>query len=238
MFYRTNLLTHSRRVSWLVENISPYAVSAFGNNFNPEKAIILALVHDDAEIIMGDYQAGNKAKMNEDQLKELDDIEKKAIDEIAERWPSDVGRFNYRELLTAARLTDSLEAEVVKYADKAEGLAEALHEVYAGNKLFTQNVHNEYGRIPTYDEYYMPYLAMYAKYYPSTTKLFELGCPLLAEPEIIDFGAIAATAKPHTLASLHEASGHDFYDAWKNIILARAKNEPEELNYLITIKEY
>ena len=57
MFYRSNLFNHAWHVAWLVDEIAPFAMKKFPQ-FDSEKAQMLALVHDDAEIIIGDIQAG------------------------------------------------------------------------------------------------------------------------------------------------------------------------------------
>jgi len=62
MFYRTNLLLHCQRVNLLVEDILEI-VSESCENFNSDKALTLALVHDDAEIVTGDVQLYYKEKM-------------------------------------------------------------------------------------------------------------------------------------------------------------------------------
>lgn len=63
MMYRTNLYTHSYRVAAIVHALNPFAEKVFGKAYDERKAEILALVHDDAEIVFGDVQLGNKSRM-------------------------------------------------------------------------------------------------------------------------------------------------------------------------------
>ena len=60
MFYRTNLLIHSKRVYSLVKEIIPHLKSVYGDELDSEKALSLALVHDDAELVTGDVQLYDK----------------------------------------------------------------------------------------------------------------------------------------------------------------------------------
>lgn len=167
MFYRSNLYTHSHRVAALVRKINPLAKKVLGDTYDPKKAEIIALVHDDAEIVFGDIQAGNKRKMTPAQLKEVKRAEQEAIKTIAKRFPLEVGGYNYKQLLKEYEEYSSLESQVVCYADKYDALGEALHEVYAGNNSFTTNIVNEYGLIPTPFEYYTEYFSSFSKKFPT-----------------------------------------------------------------------
>jgi len=60
MFYRTNLLLHSQRVYLLVRDIMPVILPVYDDELNAEKALTLALIHDDAEIITGDVELYRK----------------------------------------------------------------------------------------------------------------------------------------------------------------------------------
>ena len=62
ILYRSNLWMHSLRMLWLVEEMSSLAQKHLSVDI--EKARAMALVHDDAEIITGDIQAGVKALMS------------------------------------------------------------------------------------------------------------------------------------------------------------------------------
>lgn len=131
MVYRTNLYTHSHRTAALVRAINPHATAVL-DGYNPKKAELLALVHDDAELIFGDVQAGNKSKMTPQQLQEVQEQEARAIKKIAKRFPKYIGEFVYEQLLEEAANHSSIEAHVVSYADKYDALGEAYHEIWGG----------------------------------------------------------------------------------------------------------
>src|SRR3989344_6349847 len=121
MWYRTNLWTHSRRVAWITEKLSPTAAAVFGAMFDSHKAYVLAIVHDDAEMIIGDIQSGNKSKMTEQELADIKLLERKAIDILAEEFPQNIGSYTYKELLTEALEKKSSEGIVMDWADKYDG---------------------------------------------------------------------------------------------------------------------
>lgn len=225
MLYRTNLHTHSLRTATLVRALSPLAEQAFGIDYDPRKAEILALVHDDAEIVFGDIQAGNKSKMTPVQLQEVADAEQAAIYEIAARFPRKVGGYLYIGLLAEAMDHSSLESQVVSYADKYDALGEALHEIYAGNPHFTTNVINEYGRIPTPPEYYNGYFGTFPDKFPAMQPLLELPFPMLEPVTLKDYSRIITGRQLHARETIHLPVGDHHYDTWKQIILADGVDE-------------
>ena len=235
MFYRSDLVTHSKHVCWIVTAMAPYVKLAFPA-FELAKAQLAALVHDDAEIITGDEQMGNKLKMTQRQLDELANRERRAIAELAARFPEFVGPYRYRDLLDSVHSVDCIEAIVVKFADKMDAFGEALHEVFGGNPVFATNVTNQYGTITTPFEYYIPYLGSFPQQFPQLTLLFENDFPLFQAPTVLDFAAIARRSRPHTVESLRQKTGYRHYDCWKEIIQHYA--DEEELNNLSIQKEF
>ena len=93
VWYRTDLWTHSRRVGWIVEQLNPIAEKIFGENFDSEKAFALGMVHDDAETIFGDIQAGYKANMTKEELEEVGQLERNAIKTLASKSPKYIGLY-------------------------------------------------------------------------------------------------------------------------------------------------
>lgn len=236
MFYRDSLLSHSRRVFLLVKEILPYAVKAFGKKFDGDKALLMALIHDDPEIITGDIQMGNKDRMSWQELKKIEKNEMRAVEVLTQRFPAKIGKYVYKELLTAVFKVEGLEAQIVKYFDKFDALGEASHEAFAGNYFFTTNVINQYGKIKTPFEYYIPYLFSFPDKYPGTKEIFKHDFILLKKPEIMDFRKIAKQGQPHTEKSFQEKTGYALYDVWKEVIL-KFSDEAEIKNYY-TQKEF
>lgn len=224
MFYRTNDFIHSKRVSYLVTAISPYAIKIWPN-FNTSKAQIMALIHDDIEIVIGDIQAGNKSKMTNQQLSSLFETEKQAITKIAKNFPNKIGKYVYEELLNEIAENNTPESIVVKYADKMDAFGEALHEIYAGNYIFVNNVTNEFGKIPTPCEYYIDYFNKFTKKFPKAKKLLQQEFPLFKKIKQINFKKIAKRSSVHTKESILKKTGYEHYDVWKKIILKYGKNE-------------
>jgi 5'-deoxynucleotidase YfbR-like HD superfamily hydrolase len=132
VYYRSSDFLHSKRVAWLVESVEPIITEGLPN-FDIARAVATALVHDDAELLVGDIQAGNKGKMSKEELQAIDDAERKAIDALAEKFPKTLGGYNYKEMLEDVLDFTTPEAQVVKYLDRFDALGEALHELYAGS---------------------------------------------------------------------------------------------------------
>lgn len=235
VFYRSSDYSHSKRVAYLLASLEPVITQAFGNSFDMDRALTMALVHDDAELIIGDYQAGNKGKMSPEQLAALDMEEKVAIRELASRFPLAVHGHTYGDMLQDVLDYGSVEAQVVKFVDRFDALGEALHELFAGNIVFNTNVVNEFGTIPTPFEFYYQKLPNMLRDHPGLQPLAD-SHPIFMLPEQRDWASGVRAGKPHTLESLKTQTGHPQYDAWKKVILEAG--DEEEIQNLITQKEF
>ncbi len=232
MLYRSDDFTHSWRVHWMVKRLLPYATEAFGAAFDPEKALILALVHDDTEMIIGDIQAGNKVKMTTEQLAELDRQELEATNKMAERFPRTIGGYVYQELLQAIVKLETLEAQFVKFMDKMDAFGEALHEVHGGSDVFTKNVVNELGVIPTPLEYYTNFFAVILEKFPLLTPVVDRQPAVyFSPPSLRDFSAVARAGTPHNAESILQPTGYAHYDFWRETILAFGDQEAKRNLY-------
>lgn len=234
MLYRSNDWMHEHRVSWITEEIAtlltPHA------SFDAEKARTLAMVHDDAEILTGDVQAGHKAQMTAEELAEVDRTEKEAIDKLAEAYPKEVNGYNYRELLVAALEKDTFEAQLVSYADKFDAYNESIHELLAGN--FT---------LLTSFAFYTRFFAQVKTRLPLLVSALDAAekspyiYPFVHSPapgQLItmeDYRTFAG--KPHTELSLTvDTLRFPFYDAWKKLVLEHGGVEGKE--WLLTQREF
>lgn len=225
MWYRTNLWTHSRRVAWIVEELSLLAQEVFGDSFDSKKAYIAALVHDDTEMIIGDIQAGNKAKMEKAELNKLDILERNAADDLAAKSPQYIGGYEYKELLYHAIDKDSLEAMVIDWADKFDAFCEALHEIFAGNTSWTKNVVNEYGTILLPTDYYMNYFNKFKEKFPQSAPLFEKHDPIFTIPTYPAIEKLIVDCTDHTEKSIHQKTGYMPYDLWISLTLKKGTDE-------------
>jgi 5'-deoxynucleotidase YfbR-like HD superfamily hydrolase len=235
MFYRPNLFSHSKKVAWLVSEILPFAERILGNTFDSKRALAIALVHDDAELVTGDYQAGDKANMTKEQLAALDREEREAIETLATRFPKTIGGYNYRELLLDILDMTTPEARVAKYLDRFDGFGEGLHEVYAGNTRFTVPTKTEYGMAPQFYTLNVSLREKMMEKYPELEKtknkhlFFEF-------PRDIDCGEVVKGRIPYTQTSLTEPVEFPQYDEWKKVILA--SGDSEEIKNLYTQREF
>src|SRR3989338_5686178 len=126
MFYRTNVALHTLRCSWLVNELNQTTARTYGSSFNQKKAILLSLTHDDTEIITTDKPLYTKERMSPAEKVAFEEEEIHAIKILAGRFPKQIDNFTYEELLNEARKKKSPEMQVVKYADYADALCEAI----------------------------------------------------------------------------------------------------------------
>jgi len=221
MFYRTNLLIHSSRVYVILEDLIPELVLAYGLILNVKKMLLLALVHDDAEIITGDIQLYRKEQMSPAELADIAAAEAIAIEKLVARWPSHIEEFSYRELLYHALRKDCLEAQLVSYADKVDGFCESLHELHAGNERFTRPVN-----------LYVRRLKEFSEKFPILRKILSGKHSLLQTPIHIDAARIIAEAKYHTQESITKRTCSPHYDRWRELTVTHFG-----INALINKKE-
>ena len=235
MFYRSDLVTHSKHVLWLVQSLLPAIWEVFGESFDATKTQLMAAVHDDPEVVMGDIEAGIKLKMNSNQLAEIDAIEQKAIDTLAERSPQTILGYSYADLMREAVAYETLEAKIGRFADKFDAHGESLHEIYAGNRHFITPIVNEWGKIELPAPYYVKFLKEFGGRNPELEAVYKSGHVMFSRPLDPDYEKIVATSLPHLLDSLSKDSGYNHYNFWKQVILD--KGDEEEIKNLYIKKE-
>lgn len=214
MYYRTDLVIHSLRVSWIIKELNPFAIGAFGDSYDPVKAEVMGLVHDDAEIVMGDIEAGIKNKMSAEELESVHDLEVDAIKVLTRRFPKKVGEYSYGQLLQESFDHTSLESQVMQFADKFDALGEALHEVYAGNRCFMTNVSNQYGVIDLPIQSYYNYFSKFFDKFPAMHPLLNTDATWFKPLPEQGFERIVEGGKPHTESSIKVQTGYWPYDLW------------------------
>lgn len=236
MYYRTDILTHATRVAFMLAELAPRLQHILGPDFNVERSLVLALVHDDAEIVFGDIQAGNKSKMTDAQLREVADAEEKAIEKIAQQFPKKIGNYNYKELLQDATAMETLDAQVVKYLDKYDAFGESLHEVFAGNTCFTTNVVNEYGTIPLPTDYYVSWITKFHQDKRQLAQQLQGAGVIFSIPQTLDCKEVAKNHTLHSLQTLIIPTNYPHYDWWKSTLLKQGRDDEEKR--LLTQKEF
>ncbi len=227
MFYRTNDLIHSQRVLWHLEEAIPDILKVYGDGFDVGFSRTLALVHDDIEIFTGDVQLYDKEHMESDELEALARKENNAIPIIVKRYNEVANGFDYKELLTAAKEKDRLEAQFVSFFDKVDGGGEAWHEVWAGNHYFLLPAGGKHGQ----EGGYVRRLNEFPNKYPAMAKFFEQFLQYLPKP--FDFKSVAEQGKPHTEDSLQKNSNYPLYERWKRTIIGH-----EGIDFLVTQVEF
>ena len=229
MYYRPTVWEHVHRVQWIIEALAPHAQKFFPADI--EKARVMALVHDDAELITGDIPAGHKARMNESQLKKIDDDEFSAIEKLSADYPKSVHGYVYKDLLKETVHYTSNEAKFVSLADKLDAHCESYHEVLAGNLTLLLSM-----------AFYINSLQRMGEKFPLLKEFVRSGAhPLLREmgplPEGGTIGPkdFAAFNRPHTRESLPMPSRFPFYDAWRGMVVERGGEEG--VRWLTEVKE-
>ncbi|MBV9159502.1 MAG: HD domain-containing protein [Candidatus Kaiserbacteria bacterium] len=219
MRYRSDVWSHARRVFWLAETLLPLA-----QRYTPldaEKVRTLALVHDDAEMLTGDIQAGAKARMTKAELKTIEENEERAIQELAKRYPTHVNNYEYVALLRHALHKDCAEAHFVSVMDKLDAYGESMHEIYSGNMTLLGSL-LFYTRMMSRYPYIYPELHDFleAKEHPLIRELGPLPVDgRIGGAEFIHFG------KPHTEETIRVETRFPFYDAWRELVIQRGGDE-------------
>jgi hypothetical protein len=227
MFYRTNLLVHSRRVPAMTERLLPMVV---GNipGFNSELALLISKYHDDFELITGDIPLQLKLLMNGSQKSALTESDIQAAKMLSSDYGNPVlGEHRYIDLLMHAILKDCPEAQLHSFVDKLEGYAEALHEVFAGNMAFLQPVINYI--LKTFND--LPgNFPLIASVFRKDNEFFHFPVVQLAPY----FGNGKLGAFLHTPKSVTSESGIVHYEMWKEVTLSL----PKGMELLTEQKEY
>ena len=226
LMYRSNLWMHTHRVLWLLEEIIPIAQKYL--IFDAEKARIFALVHDDAEMITGDVQAGHKARMTKEELRKIELAEEEALENLAEKYPKTIHGYVYKDLLLNSAKKDCIEAQLVSYVDKIDAQCESLHEVLAGNVTLLRSV-----------MFYVNTLILFPKKFPDLAPLLtsrESSLTYLTDvvsPERVENKRYVQFGKPWRKESLQVDTDFPFYNTWRRIVI-----EHEHVDWLITQREY
>jgi 5'-deoxynucleotidase YfbR-like HD superfamily hydrolase len=220
MYYRPNVWQHVHRVLWIVEELAPFA-HTIGADI--EKARALALVHDDAEMLTGDHQAGHKGQMTKEQLQKLDEEEESAARKLADMYPKTVHGYEYGALLLHAIHKDCPEALLVMYADKFDAYNETLHEILAGNNTLLWSL-----------MFYEQWFAKYVKKFPALAAFaaekspFILGGDNRFQPHHVDTAPYRHAGRPHTEESLGHSTDFAPYNAWREMVVRHGGGEGKQ----------
>lgn len=233
MYYRPHLYTHSKHVAWLLREVMPKVIAAV-EGFDERRAYALGLVHDDPEILTGDYPAADKARMTQEQLQTIADEERVAIPKLASRYPKALAGFDYEALLVDMVELKTPEAQVAKYMDRFDGFGEGVHEIYAGNRAFVGEVDSVYGMTPPFGELNIKLRRSMHEKFPLLRALGDAHHFFSLDP-LPDLESVCSVGAPHTRDSLFKEFGYPQYDEWLRLV--REAGDEEELVNLYTKKE-
>ncbi len=218
-FYRPLLWHHSLRVAFIIHELAPIVKDTLPN-CDIEKACVLALVHDDAEIITGDIPLGHKELMTRAELQVVHSNELAAIDVLSGEFPIIIGGYVYRELLLHALHKDCIEAQLVSYADKLDAYCESMHEVLGGNISALWAVIGYVYRLEVFKEKYPLLAPMFRQ---GGSPFLNLGvCTNLKR---VDWGNYHYLNKPHTLESIEYETDFIFYNLWRKLVVENLGSE-------------
>lgn len=228
-FYRSSVWHHSLRVHFITRELSKLAQLLI-RGYEADKANILALVHDDAEMITGDIPLANKERMTDDELQEMRNKEAEAIRILTEDDDTpctlSLGKrcYFYEELLLNALNKDCVEAQVVSYADKLDAWCESLHDLFAGNLLAVRPAISYGSRLRELKDKYpalRPLLAHANS--PLTNTNTRLDPIRFQRKNYLHLG------KPHTPDSVLKETEIVFYNLWRTLVLEHLGKEGMEL---------
>ena len=222
MFYRSNLVTHTTRMLWMLESLIP-TVQEYFPDFNVALARTMALVHDDHEMdpVLGDVQFGHKLLMTPEEKRQLKIAEEAARRKVASWFPETVNGFSYLALMEAYEHQDGTQIEptIIKLLDKFDAFGEALHELYAGNRIFATAAK---GMAMDPPRTFVIVLTNFARDYPILAPLFaNASHPLFVVPSVINPENISGAGTVHTPENIIQEKGYLHYDLWRSIVLSR-----------------
>lgn len=216
MFYRTNNLVHSRRVLFLLEEILPI-IKMLYPNFDEVKAKLIALHHDNHEIVLegGDIPLQYKLMMSNEELSDLEQKEILAVEMQSKSYPKHIKGYEYKQLSMHAIFKDCIEAQIVSFIDKIDGYCEAIHEVLAGNAVFLEPIINY--NLKTFNNLNVKY-HLIKKVFELKEYWFDLGI-VVDLKEFFENGSKGT--KPHTIETIKKKTVIPSYEKWKEITISK-----------------
>ncbi|NCC87343.1 MAG: 5'-deoxynucleotidase [Clostridia bacterium] len=130
-----NLSQHSHEVAVIAHALTVISNKRFGTSYNAERASLLGLYHDTAEILTGDMPTPVKYHSPEirNAFKNVEDV---ATEKLLSMLPDDI-KDEYNSLLFAQKEDADL-WKFVKVADKISALIKCIEEEKAGNTEFVK----------------------------------------------------------------------------------------------------
>ena len=218
MYYRSNLWMHSWRMVWLVEELAPLA-QKYLKGIDIEKARVLALVHDDAEMVFGDIQASARKYMSAEELAKAERAEADAIEELSKDLSEGSTRILLQGIVNVHIGQNTIEAQFVSYIDKFDAYNESMHELLAGNISLIESI-----------IFYDQKLELLPSKYPALAEFMaDRTSPLTyLDDRTWRYRVEAATyanLMPYTKDSIRETTAFPFYNEWKRVVIDHGREE-------------
>lgn len=131
-----NISEHSLEVALVAHALATVGNRSFGKSYNPERAAMLAVLHDASEIITGDMPTPVKYHSQEIR-KAYAEVEDMAVDHLVSMLPEEL-RPDYRELMTMSGDMDMELKPLVKAADRISAVIKCVEERRSGNWDFSK----------------------------------------------------------------------------------------------------
>lgn len=129
-----NLCEHCLETALVVHALACIGNERFHGHYNPERAAMLAVLHDAPEIITGDMPTPVKYH-SEEIRKAYGEVEEMAVEHLVSMLPEDL-RPTYRELMTMSGPEDEALKPLLKAADKISAVIKCVEERRSGNHDF------------------------------------------------------------------------------------------------------
>ena len=156
---KENIAEHSHSVAVIAHALALIGNREFGKNYNPERAVLLALYHDTTEVITGDMPT--PVKYYNDEIKSVyKDIEKTAGDRLLKMLPDDYKQ-DYVPLFHKSDEDKQL-WQLVKAADKISALVKCIEENRMGNREFDIALKSQEQKIADID---MPEVKFFSEHF-------------------------------------------------------------------------
>lgn len=136
VFYRPNLLIHSRRVEWISSEITKFLIEKTKKNIDIILVREMAKFHDDTEILTWDFLAMDKESFSKSKQDDYENDSINAISILYDNYWNISERENYKDILLNIESKKWLEFLIVDFADKLDAHLEITHELLAWNEAF------------------------------------------------------------------------------------------------------
>lgn len=131
-----NICEHSLETALVAHALATIGNKRFGKQYDPERAAMLAVLHDASEIITGDMPTPVKYH-SEAIRKAYGEVEDRAVEHLVSMLPQEL-RPAYRQLMTMAGPADQELKPLVKAADKISAVIKCVEERRSGNHDFSK----------------------------------------------------------------------------------------------------